>query len=143
MTDSERKYLMIFKDKKNCLRFVSNLVSLAKRTCDGMLVSMFSDVIMSLTASDKPLSLKFNRCYKQFENALIAHVSLVSTHAVCERLSAMQGLPDCGKAKCLLILPRIPIHNLTTQEYPSPPEMKSWPDLDTLIPPRPLRVCGD
>ena len=46
---------------------------------------------------------------------------LVSTHVVCERLSAMQGLPECGIVKFLL---RIPIHNLVTQEYPITRKLK-------------------
>ena len=54
-------------------------------------------------------------------------VLLVSTHVVCERLSAMQGLPECDMAKFLLILSRIPIHNLTTQKYPPPPPPPSPP----------------
>ena len=46
----------------------------------------------------------------------------------------MQGLPECGMAKFLLILAS---QVLPGQEYPPPPppppqEMRSWPDLGTL-----------
>ena len=61
---------------------------------------------------------------------------LVSTHVVCERLSAIHGLPDYGMAKFLLILPRIPIQNLTTHKNPPPPppppKMKTWSEVGTL-----------
>ena len=68
---------------------------------------------------------------------------LVSTHVVCERLSAMQGLPECGMAKCLLILPRIPYFR-PVMNTPLPfPKIEIWPELGTLsfdyprIPPPP------
>ena len=50
----------------------------------------------------------------------------------------MQGLPECGMAKFMLILPRIPILILTTQEYPPPPppppppKIGIWPEVGTL-----------
>ena len=68
---------------------------------------------------------------------------LVSTHVVCERLSAMQGHPECGMAKYLLILPRILILNLTTL---GSPQIEIWPELGTLsfdylrTPPTPMSV---
>ena len=65
---------------------------------------------------------------------------LVSTHVVCERLFAMRGLPEYGMEKFMLILPRIPIPILTTQEYPLPIEI--WPELGTLSSHYP-RMCGD
>ena len=54
---------------------------------------------------------------------------LVSTHVICERLSAMQGLPESGNAKFLLKLARTPCSGIFLQNTP---EMKSWPDLGTL-----------
>ena len=54
---------------------------------------------------------------------------------MCERLSAMQGLPECGMPKFMLILPRIPILILANQEPPPHPpkiKIKIWPEVGTL-----------
>ena len=58
---SKKKTYFVIVKNKTVEHFVSHLVSLANKTCDEMLVSMFSDAMISLIASDKPLSLKFKR----------------------------------------------------------------------------------
>ena len=72
-------------------------------------------------------------CVFSIDNHVNHFPSLVSTYVVCERLSAMQGLPESSKAKFVLKLARTPYSGIWSRiphPHPSNPGnekvVRSW-----------------
>ena len=62
----------------------------------------------------------------------IVHVFLVSTHVVCERLSAMQGFPEFGMGKIFAHFAKNTNSSFDYSRVPSPLKIEIWPGLGTL-----------